>query len=84
MRSAASSRCCDRSSARRSSSLIRLDPEAGHIRADPGQFDQIVVNLVVNARDAMPDGGTVTIETGNTFFDEPFAAEHFDVSPGRT
>ena len=61
---------------------IRLDPEAGRIRADPGQFDQIVVNLVVNARDAMPNGGTVTIETGNTFFDEPFAAEHFDVSAG--
>jgi len=43
---------------------LRLDPDAGLIRADPGQIDQIVVNLIVNARDAMPDGGTVVIRTG--------------------
>ena len=62
--------------------VLKLDPEAGHIRADTGQIDQIVVNLVVNARDAMPDGGTVTIETANAAFEEPYALEHFDVSPG--
>jgi len=62
--------------------ILKLDPEAGHIRADVGQIDQIVVNLVVNARDAMPHGGTVTIETGNVVFDEPYAIEHVDVRPG--
>jgi PAS domain S-box-containing protein len=62
--------------------ILKLDPAAGHIRADAGQIDQIVVNLVVNARDAMPDGGTVTIETANRTFDEPYPIEHFEVSPG--
>jgi PAS domain S-box-containing protein len=62
--------------------VLKPDKEAGHVRVDPGQLDQILVNLVVNARDAMPDNGTVTIETGNTLFDEPYAMEHFDVRAG--
>ena len=62
--------------------ILKLDPAAGHIRADAGQIDQIVVNLAVNARDAMPDGGTVTIETGNVSFDERYTMEHFDAPPG--
>ncbi len=61
---------------------LSLDSAAGQIRADPGQVDQILMNLVVNARDAMPDGGRITIETGNVVFDEAYAIEHFAVEPG--
>jgi PAS domain S-box-containing protein len=62
--------------------VFKLDPSAGNVIADPGQLDQILINLVVNARDAMPDGGTISIETANVEFDEPYALEHFEVKPG--
>jgi PAS domain S-box-containing protein len=52
------------------------------LRIDPGQLDQIFMNLVVNARDAMPEGGTVTIEIGTAVFDEAYALEHPEVLPG--
>ncbi len=61
---------------------LALHPKAGRLRTDPGQLDQILVNLVVNARDAMPDGGRITIETTNVVFDEAYAIEHFDVAAG--
>ena len=62
--------------------VVRPYSEPCHIRADAGQLDQILVNLVLNARDAMPDGGTVTIETRSVLIDEPYAITHVDVNPG--
>ncbi len=60
----------------------RLDPALGRTRADPAQIEQVLLNLVVNSRDAMPRGGTVTIETANVVLDEDYARRHIAVAPG--
>jgi PAS domain S-box-containing protein len=57
-------------------------PALGAVRADPGQIDQVIMNLAVNARDAMPQGGKLTIETANVALDESFARMHSPIIPG--
>jgi len=60
-----------------------LQPDLGKIRADPNQIEQILLNLVVNSRDAMRGGGKLTIETHNIDLDEAYAGTHTSVRPGR-
>ncbi len=60
----------------------KLDPRLWKIEADPGQFAQILTNFIVNAKDAMPNGGSVLIETENVGLDEGYASHHVAVKPG--
>jgi PAS domain S-box-containing protein len=60
-----------------------LDPAIGQVKADPGQIEQVVMNLAVNARDAMPDGGKLTIQTADAEIEKAFAREHPGSVPGK-
>jgi PAS domain S-box-containing protein len=62
---------------------IDLDPTLGTTKADQGQIEQVVMNLAVNARDAMPNGGKLQIETANRELDEYYCSEHPGAKPGR-
>jgi two-component system, cell cycle sensor histidine kinase and response regulator CckA len=63
--------------------LVSLPAVAlGRVKVDPSSLEQVIMNLVVNARDAMPQGGKLTLETGDVLLDEEYAREHLGVSPG--
>ncbi|MEZ4365111.1 MAG: ATP-binding protein [Kofleriaceae bacterium] len=62
---------------------LLIDRRVGAVFVDPGQLEQVIMNLIVNARDAMPEGGQLTIEVADTMLDEAYCADHVGVTPGR-
>ena len=62
---------------------VRLDTALGKVKVDPIHIDQLLMNLVVNARDAMPHGGRLLVETAEAVLDEHYADRHMEVVPGR-
>src|SRR5579859_593843 len=62
--------------------VTQLAPDLGRVKADPGQIEQVMMNLAVNARDAMPGGGKLTLETVNANLDESYTHTHFPTQPG--
>jgi PAS domain S-box-containing protein len=62
--------------------IIEPDPDLGYVKVDPGQIEQIIMNLVVNACDAMPQGGQLTIKTTNIDLDKDYAGRYIGLKPG--
>jgi PAS domain S-box-containing protein len=62
--------------------LSSVDYTLGQIKADPGQLQQVLMNLCVNARDAMPHGGKLTIKTSNIYVDKEYSQRHVSIQPG--
>ncbi|HWP42714.1 MAG TPA: response regulator [Blastocatellia bacterium] len=62
--------------------VLDLEPALGQVKADPGQIAQVIMNLAVNSRDAMPGGGKLIIETRNVRLEEEYVSRHLDVAPG--
>jgi signal transduction histidine kinase len=62
--------------------IFTLEPQIGRLKADSGYVGQVLMNLVVNARDAMPNGGKITVETGNATLDQDYARAHPGAAPG--
>jgi len=58
-------------------------PDLGSVKADPGQIEQVIMNLAINARDAMPKGGSLVLETANVYLDETYAQTHPGTRAGR-
>lgn len=62
--------------------VYRFSEDAGKVKTDPGQIEQVILNLAVNARDAMPSGGVLIIETSSAELPQTYAQTHIDINPG--